>query len=118
MVGPVVVHWLVPLITVKFPDASIFNFVLSYFNDTVFDVFKKGFENVKLFCFVVNNVVDVEFRLFILNNYNLINCLNYYLFHLYLNNYNLINYLNLLKLKYLLKSLSYLIMMLKLNLYY
>ena len=38
MVGPVVVHWLVPPITVKFPDASIFNFVLSYFNDTIFNV--------------------------------------------------------------------------------
>ena len=53
---PDVVHWLDP-ITVKFPDASIFNFALSYFKDTVFVVFKKGFENVKLFCFVDNKVV-------------------------------------------------------------
>ena len=30
-------------------------------------VFKKGFENVKLFCFVANNVVDVAFKLFIDN---------------------------------------------------
>ncbi len=60
MFAPDVVHWLVPLITVKFPDASTFNFVLSYFKDIVFVVFKKGFENVKLFFFVVNNVVDVE----------------------------------------------------------
>ena len=65
--APVVVHWLVPLITVQFLDASTFNFVLSYFNDTVFDVFKKGFENVKLFCFVVNIVVDVAFKLLIDN---------------------------------------------------
>ena len=68
MVVPDVVHWLlVPLITVKLPLASTLNFVLSYFNDIVLVVFKKGFENVKLFCFVVNNVVDVAFKLFIDN---------------------------------------------------
>ncbi len=52
-----VVHRLVPPITVKFPDASTFNLVLSYFKDIVFDVFKKGFEQVKLFCFVNNDVL-------------------------------------------------------------
>ena len=46
-----------PPITVKFPDASTFNLVLSYFKDIVFDVFKKGFEKVKLFCFVDNVVL-------------------------------------------------------------
>ena len=30
----------------------------------MFDVFKKGFEKVKLFYFVVNNVDDVAFKLF------------------------------------------------------
>ncbi len=46
-----------PQITVKFPDASTFNLVLSYFKDIVFDAFKKGFEKVKLFCFVDNVVL-------------------------------------------------------------
>ena len=59
----VVVHWLVPPlvppITVKFPDASTFNLVLSYFKDIVFDVFKNGFENVKLFCFP-DNVLNTD----------------------------------------------------------
>ena len=64
---PVVVHWLVPLITVKFPDASIFKFALSYFKDIAFDVFKKGFEKVKLFCFEFNKVVEVAFKLLIPN---------------------------------------------------
>ena len=32
-----------------------------------FDVFKKGFEKVKLFCFVVNDVVEVAFKLLIAN---------------------------------------------------
>ena len=59
MLVPVVVHWLVPPITVKFPDASTFNLVLSYFKDIVFDVFKNGFENVKLFCFP-DNVLNTD----------------------------------------------------------
>ena len=68
MLVPVVVHWEVPpLITVKLPDASTFNLVLSYFNDIVLDVFNNGFEKVKLFCFVVNKVVDVAFKLLIDN---------------------------------------------------
>ena len=58
MLVPVVVHWLdPPPTTVKFPDASTFNLVLSYFNNIVFDVFDKGFEKVKLFCFVDNAVL-------------------------------------------------------------
>ena len=62
MLVPVVVHCDdVPPITVKFPDASTFNLVLSYFNDIVLDVFKNGFEKVKLFCFV-DNKLDVELK--------------------------------------------------------
>ena len=63
MLVPVVV----PPITVQFPDPSTFNLVLSYFNDIVSDVFKKGFEKVKLFYFVLKIVVDVACKLLIFN---------------------------------------------------
>ena len=39
--------------------------MLSYFNNIVFDVLVNGFEKVKLFCLLVNNVSDVVFRLLI-----------------------------------------------------
>ncbi len=44
--------------------------VLSYLKDIVFDVFNKGFENVKLFsfeCKLFNIVVEVGFKLLIDN---------------------------------------------------
>ncbi len=71
MLVPVVVHWLVPLqwpITDKLPDASIFHLALSYFKDIELDVFSNGLEKVNLFCFVLINVVDLGFKLFIDNN--------------------------------------------------
>ena len=44
---------------VKFPLASIVNSELSYFKLNVLDVFKKGFENVKLFCFVERAMINL-----------------------------------------------------------
>ncbi len=64
MLVPVVV----PPITVQFPDPSTFNLVLSYFNDIVSDVFKKGFGKVKLFYFVLKIVVDVACKFDIFND--------------------------------------------------
>ena len=61
MLVPDVVHWLIPLPDIKFklPLLSILNWAELYFKVIVFDVFKNGFEKVKLFCFVPNVVFIV-----------------------------------------------------------
>ena len=57
---PDVVHCVPPpLIIFKLPLLSILNCAALYFNDIVFDVFKKGFEKVKFACFVPNAVFIV-----------------------------------------------------------
>jgi hypothetical protein len=59
----------VPPITVKFPDAPILNFVLSYFNDIVFDVFKKDLKNLNCFVllFIMLLMLYLNYKLIILN---------------------------------------------------
>ncbi len=58
MFVPDVVHCEdVPDIKFKLPDVSILNWAELYFKVIVFDVFKKGFEKVKLFCFVFKFVI-------------------------------------------------------------
>ena len=59
MFVPDVIHCEVPDIKFKLPLLSKLNCVVLYFNVIVFDVFKKGFENVKLFCFP-DNVLNTD----------------------------------------------------------
>ena len=58
MFVPDVVHCEdVPDIKFKLPLLSILNWAVLYFKVIVFDVFKNGFEKVKLFCFADKFVI-------------------------------------------------------------